>query len=577
MGRIYRVLPQDKKPRPWQRLDKLDAAELVAALNSPNGWQRDMASQLLLWKPAKDRAAVKPLEDLLTSPLLRSRGKDAGGQAAATRPEARLHALCVLGALDKLRPELLHKALADAHPGVRRQAVRLTESLAVWPGHLSAALLARVNDPDAQVRLQLAFTLGSLADQTLAGLALGPLASAYADDPYLSAAVLSSLSSNNVDEVLASVLTFSAKPPPHLVRKLFGLATALKEGKELSALLEKATQAGDDGFAAWQLAALAGVLDELDRRKQGGEDALKEGKELLAFARKTVADVTVAETERLAAVALLGREPSQKAGDTALLKDALAPRSSPAVQAAAVAALGRLADEGVPAAALAGWKSHAPSLKGQILDLLLSRPAWQRQLLTALEKNEVPVAQIDLPRRQRLLGHKDQAVRAVAAKVFAGSSNPDRRKVLKEYEDALTLTGDRLRGKAVFAKACAACHRQDGAGHAVGPDLDQAAGKSALYLLTEILDPNKNVDSRYIEYQAVLKDGRVLTGLLATETATSITLRAQEAKEAVILRADVDELRSTGKSLMPEGMERDLSRQGLADVIAYLMASAPPK
>jgi mono/diheme cytochrome c family protein len=281
-----------------------------------------------------------------------------------------------------------------------------------------------------------------------------------------------------MEEVLASALTFSAKPPPHLVRKLFGLATALKEGKELSSLLEKATQPGDDGFAAWQLAALAGVLDELDRRKLGGEEALKEGKDLLAHARKTVADVTAAETERLTAVALLGREPSQKAGDTVLLKEALAPRSPPAVQTAAVAALGRLADESVPGAVLAGWKSHAPSLKGQILDLLLSRPAWQRQLLTALEKNQVPAAQIDLPRRQRLLGHKDQAVRALAATVFAGSSNLDRQKVLKEYEDALTLTGDRLRGKAVFAKACAACHRQDGAGHAVHRVPSRAQGRS---------------------------------------------------------------------------------------------------
>jgi putative heme-binding domain-containing protein len=438
---------------------------------------------------------------------------------------------------------------------------------------LTGALLARVNDMDAQVRLQLAYTLGSVPDQTLANLALGPLAASFADDPYFNAAVLSSLNANNIDEVLAGVLTFSAKPPPALVRQLFGLATAFNEGKEITALLQKATQPGEDGFTAWHLAALAGVLDELDRRKLGTEDALKEGKDLLAFARKAVADANAAEPERLAAVALLGREPSQKAGDSALLKDLLAPRNSPTLQTAVVTTFGRLADDSVPGAVLAGWKSHSPSLKAQILDLLLSRTAWQRQLLTALEKDEVPAAQIDPARRQRLLSHKDQSVRALATKVFAGAGNPDRQKVLKDYADISTLTGDRLRGKAIFAKSCAACHRQDGAGHAVGPDLDQVAGKSAAYLLTEILDPNKNVDSRYIEYQAILKDGRVLAGLLATETGTSITLRGQEAKEQVILRADIDELRSTGKSLMPEGMERDLTRQGLADLIAYLTAS----
>jgi putative heme-binding domain-containing protein len=113
-------------------------------------------------------------------------------------------------------------------------------------------------------------------------------------------------------------------------------------------------------------------------------------------------------------------------------------------------------------------------------------------------------------------------------------------------------------------------------GSAVGPDLASLANKSPAYLLTEILDPNRNVDSRYVEYAAVTRSGRTFAGLLAAETATSITLRGQEGKEQVLLRADLDELQSTGKSLMPEGMEKDLSRQDLADLIAYLGTSAPP-
>ena len=88
--------------------------------------------------------------------------------------------------------------------------------------------------------------------------------------------------------------------------------------------------------------------------------------------------------------------------------------------------------------------------------------------------------------------------------------------------------------------------------------------------MTEILDPNRNVDTRYIEYQAVLKNGRVVSGLLAAETAASITLRGQEAKEEVILRTDIDELHSTGKSLMPEGLEKQIDVPAMADLLAYL-------
>src|SRR5207237_7558908 len=103
-------------------------------------------------------------------------------------------------------------------------------------------------------------------------------------------------------------------------------------------------------------------------------------------------------------------------------------------------------------------------------------------------------------------------------KVFDGRGNADRQRVLKEYESVAALPGNRARGKAIFAKSCAACHQFDGAGHAVGPDLAQVAGKSPLYLLTEILDPNQNVDKRYMEYQSILKNGRTIGGVHAAET-----------------------------------------------------------
>jgi putative membrane-bound dehydrogenase-like protein len=557
MGRIYRVRPKDKEPRPWLRLDKLDSAGLVAALDSPNGWQRDMAAQMLLWSPSKQ--ALKALEDLLLQ---------------SQRPQSRLHALCVLGNLHELRPDLLHKALTDAHPGVRRQALRLAEDFFAKQPELGRAALELARDPDAQVRLQLACSLGAWHDSRPAR-ALAQLALDHRDDPYLTAAVLSSIDDGNVGEVVRHVLSAPA-PPEKLAQQLLGLATVLDGGKELPALLKKVTQPKNGDFAPWQLAALAGVLDALDRRGQSLEAATKEVQgvgALLDFARRTALDEKTLEPGRLAAIALLARSSTSKAGDLALLKSILVPQSPPTLQVAAITALGRTADQRIPGLVLADWGSHTPPLKSQILDLLLSRPEWQRQLLIAVQKSQVPAGQIDAARRQRLQSLKEPASHALAAKIFADAGTPDRQKVLKSYADATTLPGDRRRGKVVFAKSCAACHQLDGAGHAVGPDLAQVANKSPLYLLTEILDPNRNVDTRYIEYQAILKNGRVVSGLLAAETAASVTLRGQEAKEEVVLRADIEELHSTGKSLMPEGLEKDLPRQAMADVIAYLTGS----
>ena len=134
----------------------------------------------------------------------------------------------------------------------------------------------------------------------------------------------------------------------------------------------------------------------------------------------------------------------------------------------------------------------------------------------------------------------------------------------------LKLTGDASHGKAVFAKSCSVCHRLENVGNEVGPDLAQLQNKSTAYLLQEVLDPNRNVDSRYVEYRATTKAGREFAGLLRAESATSITLRGQEGREQVLLRTEIESLESTGRSLMPEGLERDLSRQDLADLFAYI-------
>ncbi|MCH7727864.1 MAG: dehydrogenase, partial [Planctomycetes bacterium] len=148
MGRIYRVYPNDTKPRKTPKLNQLDTNELVKALDSPNGWQRDMAQQMLIWRG--DRSAVARLEALA---------------AGADRPTARLHALCTLDGLKAIRPQVLIRSLKDNHAGVRRHAIRLSESLVNDSGELGDAIVGRFDDTDALVQMQLAYSLGSWKDE----------------------------------------------------------------------------------------------------------------------------------------------------------------------------------------------------------------------------------------------------------------------------------------------------------------------------------------------------------------------------------------------------------------------------
>jgi putative membrane-bound dehydrogenase-like protein len=571
MGRIYRVYPVGKRPRPIPRLDRLRTAELVAALDSPSGWQRDTAQRLLLER--HDQAAVPLLESIAT-----------GGRHAL----GRLHALCTLDGLDALAPRLLKKALGDKHPGVRRHALRLCDTRLGQHPELGAALGKLARDPDAQVQMQLAFTLGEWHHAD-AGRILGELALRHAADPYLSAAVMSSINRRNLSTVLLTVLARSrtVAPPAALTNTLFRLGDAFGDTRVTVTLLEAIAKADNGKYAPWQFAALAGLLDTLDRRnsslaklQRAGDDAMRAAlghlSNLFAAARATLRDEKAARTDRLLAMRLVGRGLDRHAEDRKTLADLLVPQTPDEFQAAAVDALGRLPDARVPELLLRGWKGYGPALRSRVLDVLLRRTDRIRAVLDAVRHKEILVFEIDAVRRQRLLQHPVRSIREAAGQVFAGAVNADRQKVIEGYHAVLTTTGDPRRGLRVFSKTCSPCHRLAGVGHAVGPDLASVGDKSPESLLVAILDPNRAVEARYLNYTATTQDGLTFTGVLANETGTSITLLEPEGKRRTILRTDLEDLTSTGKSVMPEGLEKELKVQDLADLIAFVRSGLKP-
>jgi putative membrane-bound dehydrogenase-like protein len=566
MGRIYRVRPQNRQLRPWVRLDRLDANGLVGALDSPNGWQRDMAAQILVWN--NEQTVTRPLEVLV------AKGK---------HPETRLSALCVLDRLGRLRSELIGPLLTDAHAGIRRHSVRLAERFVNVDPTLGPALIRLAHDAEPQVRLQLACSLGEWRDPR-AGAALVTLLLQDPGDPVLVSAFFSSLRAVTIAEVIARVLQKENHEglAPRRLEQLFGVAAALGDKPTLSKIVADVCAPRQGKIEDWQLTALTGIYDALQRRGRNVELLVdNEGRLRMAeTARLGLTEInsqTSSESRLTAEINLLSRVASpddQAALRQTMIEDYLpkflAPDRSPALQAAAASALGRLGGDEAAHALTAGWRTYTPALKTQVIDLLLSRESWQTHLLETVVPTE-----IDATRRQRLLSSRIDAVRNLAEQRFAGAPSPDRKQVLDDYRDVAGLNGDRERGRAVFLKSCSACHWLDNAGHSVGPDLAVVANKTPQYLLQEILDPNRNVDSRYVSYIAVTKQGRTLTGLLSAESAGSITLKGQEGKLEVILRSDLEELASSTESLMPVGLEKDLSKQNLADLIAYLNVVGP--
>lgn len=551
LGRIYRVRPADLRPRRIPRLETMTITELQRALNTPNGPVRDYVIQKLI-----DR------KEHVLAPAL-------GFRLETGRPETRLGTLVALDGARLLGVDHVRQALTDKHSGIRRHAVRLAER---FIDQLGPDLL-KMAETDEHVRLQLALTLGRVPGRTCA-IALADFKCA---DQFMRSAVMSSLNSGNLRPFLHHAVNPFSPPAPEMIRGALGIAVASGDHESVRVALNRGVtmpQLNPDTTAV-RVQILAEVLQLFARSGRSIDDALDEktkGLMLnhLATAQREAAESRIGQSNQLAAISVLGWYPPSRESEMPILVSLLSVLETPQIQSAAAAALARIADPSVPKLLLAAWPDAAPALQKQILDLLLTRSDGPAALLDAIEKQTIPARFIDAGRRQQFLKHKDASIRARAVKLFETSANTDRGKVVKEFEDVAKLAGDADRGKTIYANRCATCHRFGDTGHAVGPDLHSLTNKSPQYLLQEILDPNRALDSRYVEYAATTKAGKVLRGIIVAETATSVTLRAADGKDDVLLRKDIDTLESSGRSLMPEGFEKDLSRQDLADVMAYV-------
>jgi putative heme-binding domain-containing protein len=285
-------------------------------------------------------------------------------------------------------------------------------------------------------------------------------------------------------------------------------------------------------------------------------------------AAATVRDENAGAGDRMSAAMLLAYGPFDVA---TALADTLTPTTPGDVQLAAVKALAVHTDAKVSELLLKNWTGYGPAVRREALEAMLARADRVLKLLDVVESKKIAASELTLAQVQQLYQHPNATVRTRAAVVFKRTADTDRAKVVKAYTAALELKGDAMKGKGVFKKSCAACHKLDGVGSDVGANLLAALpNKSGEDLLVAVFDPNREVDPRYISYQVVTADERVLTGIVATETPTSITLRRADGKEDVILRSNIATLRSTALSLMPVGLEKELTPQDVADLLAYL-------
>jgi putative heme-binding domain-containing protein len=248
---------------------------------------------------------------------------------------------------------------------------------------------------------------------------------------------------------------------------------------------------------------------------------------------------------------------------------------------AILAELGRFTSPQVADFVLEAYPGMENELKPKAVELLTNRPAWSKMLLAAIGEKKLPASVLNVNQVRKLVTQNDEelakAVREHWGVVRAGR-DPERDEFVGRMKDLVQKTaGNPFEGRVVFNKLCAQCHKMHGEGKEVGPDITANGRASFDQLLSNVFDPSLVIGADYRPLTVATSDGRVLSGLVVENSDQRIVLKVQGGKLETIARGEVEEARQSEVSLMPEGIEKQLKPQEIADLFSFLLLDKPPE
>lgn len=575
LGRIYRLTQSGSAPHPFPHLGRASDEELVRNLEKPNIWWRRTSQRLLVDR--KSEKAAGPLKQLVLH---------------GSSPLGRLHALWTLDGLGKLDASLVEKALADPEAGVRENAIILAEMRLPDPS-LAAALLKMEQDANPRVRFQLLATLGSVHTPAAAKVR-HHLLERDMEDRWVQLAALSASSEEALPSLEAAIPVMSTRTDARATyfRQLGAILGARGKAPELARVLHTAAT----GHAWWRASVLDGLAAGLHSRhgklqplpallklyEDNSSEVQTAALRLLAISGLPAAsDALLKQSSNLAsdpkqpgprraaAIRLLAL--SRTAQPAAFYRKFVEPSQPEEVQEAAVQALGR--EKGTEDAKflLSRWRNMTPAIRSLAGDALMSTPERFQLLLDAIGQGEVQPWSLPLRHRVRMQMNSDPALRERARSLLAAKAG-NRDEILKRYQAVLDKrTGVPAQGRIAFEKVCSKCHRLNGVGAEVGPDLATVRNRTPDALLTDILIPSRSIAQMYEAYVVDTVSGGTLEGVIGEQTSTTITLVHEQGKKDVVPRSEIRQMFVSNLSAMPEDLDKELTPEQLADVIAYLL------
>ena len=596
-GRIYRLVYNGQNAYKPQNLEKAKPQQLVAQLSNDNLFWRKNAQRLLV--EGGDRSLVPALSKLVS---------DRKVDGIGLNPAA-IHALWTLhgiGAMDGSSPAATRAALdALGHPsaGVRRTALKVAPRKAISTKAIVKA--GSLRDQDGQVRLAAFLALSEMPPSAEAAAAIAaaislPInsgdrwipdaatsAAARHDVHFLKAVAGSAGGGSRLLEIIERISEHYARggapeSAGGLVLACAGANRAIAD-PIVRGLAKGWPQGRAVKFSSAEELALAKMLTRVSGPVKGQLLSLAARwkttaldahiKEVISGYVKTMTSPAAAEKERIEAASELVSFHGSDSNIAEEIIDEITPTASPSLAKGLLEAVSKSQAPGVGGTLLKKYDSLTPGTRQEVLRVVLKRADWSRSLLESARNNGLDLSALSLDQKQGLARHPDKKVASLARELLAKTGslpNPDRQKVIDSLLSVTRKPGNAGNGKELYKKLCSKCHVHSGEGTNIGPELTGMAVHPKEELLIHILDPNRSVEGNYRQYTVVTRKGKILTGLLASENRNALEIYDAEGAKHIVLREDLKRLVSSKLSLMPEGFEKQVSAQGIGDLLEFL-------
>jgi putative heme-binding domain-containing protein len=233
-------------------------------------------------------------------------------------------------------------------------------------------------------------------------------------------------------------------------------------------------------------------------------------------------------------------------------------------------------DQELVANAIAQFSKLYGYERAPVISALITRPKWAMAVLEAVESGKIQRELITAAMARQIRGHRDQPLIAKLTSVWGiiRDTNSGRLELINQWKSRMTEStlskANLAQGQSIFKKACSSCHKMYGEGGTNGPDLTGSGRDNLDYLLHNIIDPSAQVPAGFRLSEIAMKDGRLLSGVISNRTPKSMTI--QTPTETIAIDAgDVEEIRNTELSLMPDGLLENLQETEVRDLFGYLM------